>query len=486
MTVRNIGWNLIGFGLPLIVAVVCIPPLVQELGTARFGLLTLIWAVVSYFGVFDLGLGRALTQQVSAAIGSGRESDVPSIAATGLAVMLLLGVIAGALMWALAPAGISASMTLPNPAEADAAARAMAWSLPFIVLTSGLRGILESRGTFRAINLIRIATGALTYVLPIAIVRAGMNDLAAIAWALGAMRAASCAWHALLVAREVPGALSPKQFDRLALSGLLRFGGWLTVSNVVSPLMGYLDRFVVAALLSLEATAWYVTPKEMVTKLLIVPTAIGNVLFPRLSSLGSSTEGQQASVQLEDLSLSAVFLLLFPVTLALALCAPFVLRMWVGEEFAQAGSTAMAVVCLGVLVNGLATIPFLSIQARGRSDLTALANVLELPLFIGAVYLMTREWGVTGAAMAWTLRVAIDLVALQWMSARLRSDEVTRSDCRVALAVAALAGVAFALAFLEPTLLRALGSIGAGTASMALIAYTHRDTLRTMLRARSV
>jgi O-antigen/teichoic acid export membrane protein len=485
VTVRNIGWNLIGFGLPLIVAVVCIPPLVQELGTARFGLLTLIWAVVSYFGVFDLGLGRALTQQVSAAIGSGRESDVPSIAATGLAVMLLLGVIAGVLMWALAPAGI-ASMTLPNPAEAEAAARAMAWSLPFIVLTSGLRGILESRGTFRAINLIRIATGALTYVLPIAIVRAGMNDLAAIAWALGAMRAASCAWHALLVAREVPGALSPKQFDRLALSGLLRFGGWLTVSNVVSPLMGYLDRFVVAALLSLEATAWYVTPKEMVTKLLIVPTAIGNVLFPRLSSLGSSKEGQQEAVRLEDLSLSAVFLLLFPVTLALALCAPLVLRMWVGEEFARAGSTAMAVVCLGVLLNGLATIPFLSIQARGRSDLTALANVFELPLFIGAVYLMTREWGVTGAAMAWTLRVAIDLVALQWMSARLRSDAVTRSDCRVALVVAALAGVAFALAFLEPTSLRALGSIGAGTASMALIAYTHRDTLRTMLRARSV
>ena len=140
----------------------------------------------------------------------------------------------------------------------------------------------------------------------------------------------------------------------------------------------------------------------------------------------------------------------------------------------------------GVLVNGLATIPFLSIQARGRSDLTALANVFELPLFIGAIYLMTREWGVTGAAMAWTLRVAIDLVALQWMSARLRSDAVTRSDCRVALVVAALAGVAFALAFLEPTSLRALGSIGAGTASMALIAYTHRDTLRTMLRARSV
>jgi len=486
VTVRNIGSNLIGFGLPLIVAVVCIPPLVQTLGTARFGLLTLIWAVVSYFGVFDLGLGRALTQQVSAAMGSGRDAEVPGIAHTGLVVMLVLGVLAAALMWALAPAGVALSKGLPDPREAEAAARAMAWSLPFIVLTSGLRGILESRGTFRAINLIRIATGALTYALPIAVVRAGMDDLAAIAWALGALRAAGCVWHALLVAREVPGALSPKRFNRLALTGLMRFGGWLTVSNVVSPLMGYLDRFVVASLLSLEATAWYVTPKEMVTKLLIVPTAIGNVLFPRLSALGSSADGQQASIRLEDLSLSAVFMLLFPVTLALALCAPFVLRMWVGEEFARAGATAMAVVSLGVLLNGLATVPFLSIQARGRSELTALANLLELPLFIGAVYLMTREWGVTGAAMAWTSRVAIDLLTLQWLSVRLRSHEAKQRDLKTAIAVVTLAVAAFGLALIEPTASRVVGSICAGCMSMALICYAHRRALLHMIRVRSV
>jgi len=482
VTGRNVGWNLLGFGLPLLVAVVCIPPLVESLGTARFGLLTLIWAVVSYFGVFDLGLGRALTQQVSSALGAGRDDAVPGIASTGLSAMLLLGLVAGALMWALAPAGVALWAGLPDPAEATAAARAMAWSLPFIVLTSGLRGVLESRGTFRAINLIRIATGTLTYVLPIAVVRAGMNDLESIAWALGAMRAAGCAWHAALVAHEVPGALNPRRLDSAALSGLLRFGGWLTVSNIVSPMMGYLDRFVVASLLSLEATAWYVTPKEMVTKLLIVPTAIGNVLFPRLSALASSIDGREASIRLENLSMSAVFALLFPVTLVLAVAAPLVLHMWIGEEFAREGATAMAVVCLGVLLNGLATVPFLSIQARGRSDVTALANMLELPLFIGAVYLMTREWGVTGAATAWTLRVGVDLIALGWISARLHGHARARRDRMFIATVVVLAATAFAFAFFEPKALRVGGAAGAGCAAMALLGYGHREWIRVALR----
>jgi len=478
VTGRNVGWNLLGFGLPLFVAVACIPPLVEALGTARFGLLTLIWAVVSYFGVFDLGLGRALTQQVSAALGAGRNGAVPGITCTGLAAMLLLGVAAGVLMWALAPAGVALSTGLPDPFEADAAARAMAWSLPFIVLTSGLRGVLESYGTFRAINLIRIVTGTLTYVLPIAVIRMGMNNLESIAWALGAMRAAGCAWHAVLVARQVPGALSPGRVNRAALNGLLRFGGWLTVSNVVSPMMGYLDRFVVASLLSLNATAWYVTPKEMVTKLLVVPTAIGNVLFPRLSALGSSVEGRDATIRLEDLSFSAVFAMVFPVTLGLALGAPTILRLWVGEEFAREGATAMAVVSLGVLLNGLATVPFLSIQARGRADVTAIVNVLELPLFIGAVYLMTREWGVPGAASAWTLRVGVDLLVLAWMSARMHGRVHSSRERLLVLAVTVLSGAAFALAVIEPTALRMGGSVCAGCAAMALLAYAYRDRLR--------
>jgi len=68
----------------------------------------------------------------------------------------------------------------------------------------------------------------------------------------------------------------------------------------------------------------------------------------------------------------------------------------------------------------------------------------------------------------------------------LRSQTLTGGNRRVSFSVVALAGVAFALAFLEPTLLRVSGSICAGGASMALIAYKRRDALRNLLRARSV
>src|SRR5262245_26113094 len=70
---RNSVWNLFGQVLPLLVAAVVIPILIRRLVLDRFSVLTLAWALVGYFGLFDLGLGRALTKVVSEALAAGKE-----------------------------------------------------------------------------------------------------------------------------------------------------------------------------------------------------------------------------------------------------------------------------------------------------------------------------------------------------------------------------------------------------------------------------
>src|SRR5216683_2817089 len=88
---KNTVWNLIGNGAPMLVAVVCIPILIQGLGKERFGVLTLAWALIGYASLFDLGLGRALTQLVARKLGTGEDREVPTLVWTSLFLMLLLG-----------------------------------------------------------------------------------------------------------------------------------------------------------------------------------------------------------------------------------------------------------------------------------------------------------------------------------------------------------------------------------------------------------
>src|SRR5438094_796119 len=75
------------------VAVVVIPRLIRELGIDRFGALTIAWMVVGYFSLFDLGLGRALTNLIAQRLATHGDGGVPPIIWTANLLMLALGVI---------------------------------------------------------------------------------------------------------------------------------------------------------------------------------------------------------------------------------------------------------------------------------------------------------------------------------------------------------------------------------------------------------
>ncbi len=74
-------------------------------------------------------------------------------------------------------------------------------------------------------------------------------------------------------------------FQRAVLARLLRYGAWVTVSNVTGPLLLYADRFAIGALLSVAALAYYTGPADMLNRTLVIPASLGSTLFPAFSSL---------------------------------------------------------------------------------------------------------------------------------------------------------------------------------------------------------
>jgi O-antigen/teichoic acid export membrane protein len=105
-------------------------------------------------------------------------------------------------------------------------------------------------------------------------------------------------------------------------------------------------------------------------------------------------------------------ILMFPAVLIGTAFAPDGLRLWVGQEVASHGARVAQWLALGVLVNSLAQVPFTLLHAEGRPDLTAKLHVIELPAYGALLWYLTIRMGVDGVAIAWTLRVAADAIAL--------------------------------------------------------------------------
>lgn len=445
---RNTFWNLAGQVAPLLAGLIAIPRLIHGLGTDRFAIVTIAWIVVGYFSFFDLGLGRAMTTMVAQKLATDRHHELPAIIWTANGLMGALGILGGVVLALLSPVLIRDLLKTPASLQTETirAFDLLGLSVPFVISTAGIRGILEARQKFGLINLARAPMGVATFAAPLLVIPWTAN-LTAMVGTLVAVRIVFWGAYAFLALREMPSLLQTIEIDWRLLPMLLSFGLWMTVSNLVSPVMAYLDRFFVGMLLSLTAVAYYATPFEVVTKLLVVPGAVVSVLFPAFSTVLVGDRSRAGL--LFRRAVKYVIVILFPIVLAIVLFARNALSLWLGPDFALHSTPVLQWLAVGVFVNSLSTIAFALVQGAGRADITGKLHLLELPLYLASVWLLTRHFGIRGTAIAWTIRVIVDGVLLFWVADRLL-DRSLRLDVVMGSVTAILS--VFAVAMTEMNL----------------------------------
>lgn len=409
---HNTLWNLVGTGSPLLLGAFTIPYLIRAAGVEAFGVLTLVWALIGYFSLFDFGLGRALTQQVAAVRSGGLLAQLPSLVKTGLWFTAATGV-AGGLVLALLADQLAFHWLKVSEVLQPSTYQALLIAgigIPLTTVTTGLRGILEAYEDFKVVNLLRIGLGAANFGLPALSVMLVSTSLAWMVASLVAARAVVLVAHLWLLHQRLPVGWVSGQFEKRNLQNLLSFGAWMTVSNIVSPLMVTADRFVISAVLGASLVAYYTVPYEGLIRVLLLPSALTSALFPRLAYVMTIDAIGARRLYKKCLLLTAAAMV--PVCLVTAVLSKWGLALWLGGNFAEKSWLVACILAAGVMLNGIAFVPFASIQASGDARSTALLHILQLILYIPCLFLGLKYWGVIGAAMAWAARAGFDLIAL--------------------------------------------------------------------------
>lgn len=414
---RNAFWNLAGRGLPLAVALVAIPLQIEGFGTDRFGILALLWVVAGYFGLFDMGIGRATTKFVAERLALGDFEAIPALVWTSWLAMAALGMLAAALLALSAPLFVSGVLNVPQELQGEAT-RSMHWlaaMLPLLLTQPGMQGVLEARQRFDLSNLIHIPAAILGHVVPL-LVLIYTNDLGVVMAALWTTRCV--AWGAFVACAV---GITPGLARRPIVSGkyfgaLMRFGGWLTVSNVVSPLMVYADRFLIGSLLTVSAVAYYATPYSLVTQLWIIPGSLLPVLFPIFTGMAATSSPHFGEAYRR--TVKCIFLSMVALSVGLIVLSADLMTLWIGTEFARHSAPVLSLLALGVLVNSLAQVPYAVIQASGRPDVTAKLHLLELAPYMALLWWCTERYGIAGTAAAWVVRVCVDAALLFGLAGR--------------------------------------------------------------------
>ena len=412
---KNTLLNLIGQILPLLVGVFCIPLLIEKLGNERFGLLSIIWVLIGYASFLDLGLGRTLTHLVSKYEGNKNIKELRQLIWTGLILIIIFSFIGSSFFVILAPK--IADLIIKDSGNSvimDEVISSLYWiglCIPIVIQTSALKGLLEGKFRFDLINYIRIPLGIYMFIAPL-VVSLFTNSLSTIVFWLLIGRIVSMLIYLVFCLKIYNNVFKKIQFDKHKIKQLISFGGWLTISNIVGPLMLYLDRFIITTLLSISVIAYYTTPYEIVTKIFLISSSLSAILFPSFSSL----KDKENIKKLYKKSLESLYWVLTPVILLVILLSKQGLSLWINSDFAAESFVVAKILSMGVLIFALESIPFTLIQSLGRPDIPAKLNLIELPFYLLLLWFLTKRYGVEGAALSWLIRGMIDFILLLYFS----------------------------------------------------------------------
>jgi O-antigen/teichoic acid export membrane protein len=405
---KNSIFNLVGQILPMLVGVLTIPYIVKGLGTNGYGILSIAFMVLGYFSVFDLGLSRATVKFVAEHLSPEKIHRVPELVWTSLSLLVVMGCVGGLLVASFVPILVTRFFKMPASfvGEARFSLFVLAGSMPLLLANDSLRGVLEAAQRFDLVNYVKVPSSVCFYLVAALVIPFGVH-VSGIVVLLVLIRLISTAAYLFFCFRVFPGLRTSRfRFSRETVRPLTVFGGWIMVSNVTAPIFGYLERFIIASVLSVSMLTFYSVPFDLVSKILIFPASIVPSLFPYFSYHGSRTGTEVSDVT--GHVMKYLLLVLTPVTAVFIFFAREILQLWLGSQFATQSTVVLQIVAVIFFLNAFALVPFTSVQALGRPELKAILDLVALPMYALYCWWFTHWLGINGAAVAKLVSTVLD------------------------------------------------------------------------------
>ena len=411
--VKNSIYNIVGFAIPTIFAIPCLGILSRWLSMEEFGLFTLSFAILGYASIFDGGLSRAVTREI--AIYRNNNIEKIKIIGTSNFFIFIFSLIASLSLFIFADnlADFLKVSSLKYDLVVDSF-KLLSISIPLYLFNLIWIGYLEGVENFFIVNLQKSIGNTLIVLFPVLFCMYEKNIFFAF---LGIFIGRLISFLITLFICRIELIRSKLKIDKFVAVRLFKFGGWITVSNLVSPLMVHMDKIIVSNILGANKVSAYSAPAEGVSRLVNVPIAITKVLFPKISAAKTLKEQKE----LETKSYIIIALICAPIVVICYVFAKEIMAIWMGEAYGVASENVFKILIIGFYFNALAQIPYTILQSKGFSKYTAYIHLLEVVPFLVAVYFATEAYGLIGAALVWSARVCIDLILLLFLNYKMRS-----------------------------------------------------------------
>jgi O-antigen/teichoic acid export membrane protein len=411
-----------------VLSLALVPYLIAKLGTEPYGILGIVSMLGGQLVILHAGIGTAATRLVSESVARGGEGLVSRL--TGIAVVSAAAALAVGLVFLVgAPLawrhGFNvSSLTLPIALAAVPAGAAFIALAPAVM---AVQGVLIARERFLFAAVLRFYQGAGRLLGAVAVVTLG-GGVVGVIWIQAAIdvTAVGLGWvRCASGVGEPAGVAAPRTRSlRREIAGVITTGLPFALVGLLSGLLVDAEKLAIGLARSVADFTYYTVPFNAVIKFTVFSGAVWRVLMPRVSRLcaeGKQSDARALTERADRILAVATLGILAPVVAV----TPELLQLWVGPEFVAHSTLATRLLILGVGVNALAFPAGAVAAGSGRPAHLNYLYAGELVLHLVSVYVLVTSFGLSGAALAWALRVTLDTFAQRVLAERALRQKLT-------------------------------------------------------------
>ena len=403
-TFKNISYNMVGYIWPMFFSLFVTPIIIFRLGIKNYGIYLFVNAIVSLFGLLDLGIGTAVIKHMSHYYGKRDDHAITRLTTSANSLFLLIGIlgfIAGLAIAYLGPEFLPSQFA----AYRQYSILFVLGGLIFLVssATNTYNTIFTAIQRFDISNKIGVLSVTFSSLSILAVVVAGgsLRSIFIVQLLLTTVFAIVTVWQAKKI---LPQATLRLGWNGAEIKHCYQFGIITFINNIASVALASLDRLIIPFYVGPSNLTYYSVAGNVTGKIPGIANTLSSTMFPTTSEL----DGANSISRIEILYVRSFRLITI---MAAALCitsiafAYKILLLWLNADFASHAAGIIVILAftnfilalfgpLSSFLLGLGKLKFLTTMSIVMGLLNAVLLVVLLP-----------RYGIVGAAWAYLISV---------------------------------------------------------------------------------
>lgn len=273
--------------LNMLVGITYTPFLIRMLGQSEYGLYSIVYSVISYLTVMDMGFGNAIVIYTARYINQGNKEKQDKLHGMFMAIYCVIGIIAailGIILYFNVNLLFGNSMTPTEISEAKTMMLILTFNLVATFPLSIFGNIIVAYEKFIVSKIIKIIQIILQPMLMIPLLLLGYKAIAMVI-VITIVNIFCLILNAIVAIRKLNVKIKFQGFDIKLLKEIFAYSFFIFLNQIIDRVNWSMDQFILGSIAGTVATAIYAVASQLNNMYMNFSTAISGVLLPQVTKM---------------------------------------------------------------------------------------------------------------------------------------------------------------------------------------------------------